>query len=103
VELTWSPATSQALTPELRARALQRLAGRLDGRGVLRLVSDRTRSQLQNKEDVTERFAEVLRSALTLPKVRRPTKVSKGVKERRLDAKKRHGARKAERRRKDHD
>ena len=99
VELTWDVATTSALPPELRQRALERLATRLDGTGTLRLVSDRTRSQLQNKEDVTERFVELLRQALTLPKVRRPTKVSKGVKARRLDAKKRHGAKKAERRR----
>ncbi|HVX87584.1 MAG TPA: alternative ribosome rescue aminoacyl-tRNA hydrolase ArfB [Gemmatimonadales bacterium] len=103
VELTWSVATTTALGPELRARALQRLANRLDGDGVLRLVSDRTRSQLLNKEDVTERFAEVLRAALTLPKARKATKVSKAVKARRLDAKKRHGAKKADRRRRDHD
>ena len=103
VELTWSPKTSAALSLELRARALQRLANRLDGRGVLHLVSDRTRSQLQNREDVVERFAGILRAALTIPKIRRPTKVSKGVKARRLDAKKRHGAKKADRRRKDHD
>ena len=101
VELTWSPGTSRALSPELRARAVARLAARLDGRGVLRLVSERTRSQLQNKEDVTERFVELLRSALTLPKARRATKVSKGIKARRLDAKKRHGAKKADRRRRD--
>jgi ribosome-associated protein len=99
VELTWSVATSTALSPELRARALQRLATRLDGEGILRLVSDRTRSQLQNKEDATERFVEILRQALTIPKLRKATKVSKGVKARRLDAKKRHGAKKADRRR----
>lgn len=103
VELTWSVATSRALSPELRARALTRLASRLDGRNVLRLVSDRTRSQLQNKEDVTERFVAVLRAALTLPKARRATKVSKGIKAKRLDAKKRHSAKKADRRRPGHD
>lgn len=99
VELTWSVVGTSALSPELRQRAMERLATRLDGAGILRLVSDRTRSQLQNKEDVTERFVEVLRQALTIPKVRKKTKVSKGVKARRLDAKKRHGAKKAERRR----
>ena len=103
VELTWSVATSRALSPELRARALTRLASRLDGRNVLRLVSDRTRSQLQNKEDVTERFVAVLRAALTLPKARRATKVSKGIKAKRLDAKKRHSAKKADRRHPGHD
>ena len=103
VELTWSVAMSRALSPEMRARALERLATRLDGRGVLRLVSDRTRSQLQNKVDVTERFVAVLRAALTLPKARRATKVSKGIKAKRLDAKKRHSAKKADRRRPGHD
>ena len=103
VELTWSVAMSRALSPEMRARALERLATRLDGRGVLRLVSDRTRSQLQNKVDVTERFVAVLRAALTLPKARRATKVSKGIKAKRLDAKKRHSAKKADRRHPGHD
>lgn len=103
VELTWDLAGSKALSEELRARAMTRLATRLDGQGVLRLVSDRTRSQFLNKEDVTERFVEVLRAALTLPKARRATKVSKAAKARRLDAKKRHGAKKADRRRRDHD
>ena len=66
-------------------------------------MSDRTRSQLQNKEDVTERFVAVLRAALTLPKARRATKVSKGIKAKRLDAKKRHSAKKADRRHPGHD
>ena len=103
VELTWSVVETRALSSELRTRALERLATRLDGSGVLRLVSDRTRSQLQNKEDVTERFAELLKQALTLPKARKATKVSKNQKAKRLDAKKRHGAKKADRRRRGDD
>lgn len=103
IELTWSLSASRALTDDQRARLLDRLGHRLDGTGTLRLVSDRTRSQLQNREDVTERFVEILRLALTPRKARKATKVSKGVKARRLDAKKKHGAKKAERRRRDHD
>ncbi|HET7041612.1 MAG TPA: alternative ribosome rescue aminoacyl-tRNA hydrolase ArfB [Gemmatimonadales bacterium] len=103
VEVTWTPATSQGLTPDQRERIIDRLANRLDTTGTLRLVSDRTRSQLQNKEDVTERLAELLRAALTPRKVRRPTKVSKTVKARRLETKRRHGAKKADRRRRNDD
>ena len=99
VELTWSLAATRALGPELKARAMTKLATRLDSEGVLRLVSDRTRSQAQNKEDVTERFVEVLRAALIIPKVRRATKVSKAAKARRVEAKRRHSAKKADRRR----
>jgi ribosome-associated protein len=99
VELTWSLAATRALSAELKARAMTKLSTRLDGEGTLRLVSDRTRSQAQNKEDVTARFVEVLRAALTVPKVRRATKVSKAAKARRVEAKRRHGAKKADRRR----
>ena len=99
VEVTWIPAESRGLTPEQRVRIIDRLTNRLDTAGVLRLVSDRTRSQLQNKEDVTERLAELLKAALTPKKARRATKVSKAVKARRLDAKRRHGEKKAARRR----
>ena len=99
VELTWSLTTTRALGPELKPRAMTKLATRLDSAGVLRLVSDRTRSQAQNKEDVTERFVEVLRAALTIPKVRRKSKVSKAAKARRVEAKRRHSAKKADRRR----
>ena len=103
IELTWAPGESRALTPDQRHRLIERLGHRLDGRGVLRLVSDRTRSQLQNKEDATERFVEVLRAALTPRKVRRPTKVPRAAKARRLDAKRRHGEKKADRKRRSDD
>lgn len=103
IELTWAPGESRALTPDQRDRLIERLGHRLDGRGVLRLVSDRTRSQLQNKEDATERFVELLRTALTPRKVRRPTKVPKAAKARRLDAKRRHGEKKADRKRRGDD
>lgn len=99
VELTWSVPMTSSLSAELKERVLLKLATRLDGEGVLRLVSDRTRSQLQNREDVTDRFVEVLQAALTVPKVRRKTKVSKAAKARRVDSKRRHGAKKADRRR----
>src|SRR6185295_11453071 len=56
VEVTWDVASSAALSAEQRQRLLARLASRLDGSGRLRLVSSSTRSQLRNREDVTERL-----------------------------------------------
>lgn len=103
IELTWPLATSPSLSEDQRLRLIERLGHRLDGSGILRLVSDRSRSQLLNREDATDRLVELLRTALTPRKVRKPTKLSKAVKARRLDAKKRHGAKKADRRRRDHD
>ncbi|MEO5509433.1 MAG: alternative ribosome rescue aminoacyl-tRNA hydrolase ArfB [Longimicrobiales bacterium] len=88
IELTWNVATSTPLTNDERTRLLVKLATRIDGSGVLRLVSAGSRSQLQNKEEVTERFAGVIERALRIPKPRKRTKVPKGVKEDRLREKK---------------
>ena len=64
---------SPALSEEQRQRLLARLASRLDGTGRLRLVSSGSRSQLRNREDVTERLREVVAQALVVPKTRKRT------------------------------
>ena len=67
VEVTWSVASSPSLSPEQRTRLLQQLATRLDTEGQLRLVSSGTRSQLRNKEDVTDRLRSTVAAALRSP------------------------------------
>jgi ribosome-associated protein len=99
VELWWDAARSPSLTSEQRARVLARLAHRLTEDGMLRIVAATTRSQLQNREETIARFRELLARALVVPKKRRPTRPSRGVKEQRLAAKRRQSERKRERRR----
>ena len=88
VELTWDVAGSPSLTEEQRARVLDKLANRIDGGGVLRLAASEHRSQHQNKEAVTGRFADLLREALIVPKKRKKTRPPRGASEARLRAKK---------------
>ena len=88
IELNWNVAASAALSDDERRRILEKLATRIDGSGNLRLVSAGSRSQHQNKEEVTARFAGIIERALRVPKPRRKTKVPKGVKEDRLREKK---------------
>src|SRR3954454_10787551 len=85
-------------TAAQRDRLLKKLASRLDSNGRLRLVSSGTRSQLRNREEVTERLRDVVAAALVLPKKRRPTKPSRAAKAARLEAKRRRAATKRERR-----
>lgn len=92
VELTWNPGASQALGPRQRDRVVKALARRLDSAGNLRLTSDRYRSQLRNREDATQRLAELVRKALVPPKARVGTKPTKGSKEERLRAKHKRSA-----------
>jgi len=98
VEVTWDVAGSPALSEEQRQRLLARLASRLDGSGRLRLVSSSTRSQLRNREDVTERLREVVAQALVVPKARKRTRTPRAAKAARLESKRRRSATKRDRR-----
>jgi ribosome-associated protein len=99
VEVWWDIAGSPSLDPEQRARLLSRLASRLDGSGRLRLVSAGSRSQLRNRQDVTERLREVVAQALIVPRRRKPTRPSRAAMAARLETKRRRSATKRERRR----
>jgi ribosome-associated protein len=98
VEVWWDVAGSPILTPEQRDLLLQRLRRRLDSAGRLRLVSSGSRSQLRNKEEVTERLRDVLAAAIAVPKKRKPTKPTRAAKRARLEAKRRRSSTKQRRR-----
>jgi ribosome-associated protein len=89
VELVWNVRESASLDEVQRERLLARLANRIDQRGVLRLVEGRRRSQLQNREEVTRRFASILAKALIVPRKRKRTKPPRSAGEKRLREKKR--------------
>lgn len=88
IELTWDVASSPSLDDEQRARILAKLEKRIDKEGVLHLVSSAERSQLQNREDVTERFARLIAKALHVQKARKRTRPPRAAKEKRLREKK---------------
>ena len=98
IEVWWDIAESPTLTPAQRAQLLERLKTRLDSAGRLRLVSSGSRSQLRNREDVTERLREVVANALAVRKKRKPTRPSRAAKAARLEAKRRRAATKQRRR-----
>ncbi|MCX6462932.1 MAG: alternative ribosome rescue aminoacyl-tRNA hydrolase ArfB [Pseudonocardiales bacterium] len=91
VELSFDLAGSPSVPEHLRARALDRLAGRLVD-GVLVVVASEHRSQLRNREAARERLAATLRGATAAdPPARRPTRPSRNAKRRRMDEKTRRG------------
>ncbi|URM90890.1 aminoacyl-tRNA hydrolase [Streptomyces sp. MRC013] len=88
VELRFDLARTEALPPVWKERALERLAGRLTG-GVLVVRASEHRSQWRNREAAAARLAGLLAEATAPPpRTRRPTKVPRGVNERRLREKK---------------
>ena len=88
VELAWDVEASPSLGDEERARIREKLSNRISGEGVLLLAASEHRSQNRNKEAVTERFVELVRQALVVPKPRKKTRPGRAAREARLHAKK---------------
>jgi ribosome-associated protein len=89
VELSLDIASTTALGPVQRSRALERLAGRLVD-GVLTVSAQEERSQLRNREAARERLAQIVSEAVAPPPPRRrPTRPHRRAVERRLADKKR--------------
>jgi ribosome-associated protein len=89
VELRFDLAASAALPDHLKARALERLKGRLVD-GVLAVTAAEHRSQLQNRRAAQARLVALLADALAPPaKARRVTRPSRRAVQARLDAKRR--------------
>jgi ribosome-associated protein len=97
VELSFDVARSAALPEWARARALERLAGRLNS-GVLTVAASEQRGQLANRQAARERVAALLRAAIAPPsRPRVPTRPSRGANERRLETKRSRGTTKQSR------
>jgi ribosome-associated protein len=91
VELSFDVARSSSIPQHLRHRMLCRLRNRLAD-GVLTVAASEHRAQLQNRAAARERMARLLRTAAAAPSpTRRPTKPTRGSKERRIAEKKRRG------------
>jgi len=86
VQLRFDVRSSPSLTQTAREALLR--GGRLTREGVLIITAQRFREQERNRADARARLAEILRRAATPKPVRRPTKVPKASKRKRLDGKK---------------
>jgi ribosome-associated protein len=86
--LSFDVVHSPSLSEEQRKMILRALATRINKDGILRIASQRTRSQDMNRADTIERFIELIQRALTPRRPRIKTRTPGAAKERRLDKKK---------------
>ncbi|MBI85813.1 MAG: aminoacyl-tRNA hydrolase [Planctomycetaceae bacterium] len=84
VTLRWSVVNSTSLPEEVRARLLQKFGGRITKNGEIVVASQRYRDQPRNQEDCLEKVRKMLEQVATAPKRRKPTKPTRGSRERRL-------------------
>ena len=93
----WNVSASQYFSEEEKLLILEKLKNKINSEGFLQLSSQESRSQLENKEIVTEKMIVLVDKALFVPKKRKATKPTKGSKEKRLNQKKQHSEKKENR------
>ena len=86
VQLRFNVLTSASLTDVAREALLR--SGKLTQAHDLIITAQRFREQERNRADARERLVEIIREAATPKRVRRPTKVPKSSKRKRLEGKK---------------
>lgn len=86
-QLRFDLAGTQSLEPAVKQR-LRSLAGRrVTDDGALIILARNQRTQEGNRREALERLTDLVRRALVAPKVRRPTRPTRGSRERRLETK----------------
>ena len=98
VELLFDIASSRSFSAEQRERILLNLASRIDGKGVLHISSQQSRSQWENKQRTIEKLVSLLRDALKVRKKRIKTAPTRSSNESRVQRKKTHSQKKKLRR-----
>ena len=88
VEAYWKIDDSRLISAEQKMLLKEKLAAKINTEGELMLKSRTERTQLGNKAKVLEKMANLVKKALIVPKKRKPTKISKAAKQKRIDSKK---------------
>jgi len=91
----------ESFTETQKRHILTRLSGRANRKGVIRVVSQKHRTQKANREAAIERFQLLLAEALKKRPVRKKTRIPYAINQRRLAEKKRRSQLKQQRAKKD--
>ncbi len=88
VELWFNISESEKLTEEEKMILLYKLHKKLEKETTIHLQEQTDRTQLKNKELLKDKFYKLILQGFKITMPRKPTKVSKAVKAKRLDNKK---------------
>jgi ribosome-associated protein len=102
VELVFNINNSMTIDEEVKNLLSKKLYNKIDSESNIRVVSQTERTQLGNRKKVTEKFLKLLEAALKKEKFRVKTVKSYSAKNKILEQKKKLGAKKKERSKKDY-
>jgi ribosome-associated protein len=97
ITLFFDVAHCESLSEEQKQQILARLSGRADKHGVVRIVSQKHRTQKANREAALERFQLLLADALKKRPIRKKTRIPRAINQRRLEEKRRRSLLKQQR------
>ena len=91
VEGYWHIDNSALVTDTEKIILKEKLANKINSEGFLLIKSQVHRTQLTNKAEVGEKMVALVNKSLIVQKKRKPTKIPRGVKQKRLETKKKAG------------
>lgn len=94
VELVFHIENSLSFTDEQKQLLLDMLSNQIDSEGFLHVVSQASRSQLENKMIAIAKFFKLLKSAFVIKKTRKASKPTKSAIDKRIKSKKLTGDKK---------
>ncbi len=97
VTVCFDVARSACLSDIQRERILERLGARINKEGILKVRSQKHRTQQMNRTAAQERLSELLAGALHVARPRKKTRTTRAAKQRRLEEKKRRSRQKRDR------
>ncbi len=97
-EALWHVAYSRFFTDEEKELIRAKLEKKINKDGQLAVRSSEARSQIENKAIAQNKMVALVAKSLVVPKKRKPTKISKAAKEKRLESKKKESLKKEMRR-----
>jgi len=97
ITLLFDVANCESFSDTQKQRLLARLASRADKNGLIRVISQKFRTQSANRKVAVERLQQLLADALKTRPLRKKTKVPYAAKQQRLEQKKRRSLLKRQR------
>ena len=92
VQLRFDVRGSPSLPNDVAVRLMKLAGKRLTKDGVIVIMAQSHRAQERNRADARERLFDLIRQAAVRPVIRRPTKVPKAQKRKRIEGKKHRGS-----------
>jgi ribosome-associated protein len=90
VQLRFNVIKSQSIPHEVKSRMIRLFRNKINNEGFIVIISDKFRTQLQNREDAQRKLVELIKSATVVPKFRKKTKATYSSKQKRMESKRRN-------------